>query len=81
MEDMGMIRREDFPATFCSTDYAAEYLGVTRSRIRQLMAAGQLTAYPRRRTAERAVFVDGAELKQLKEAASTGRPRGGKQLN
>ncbi len=78
---MGMIRREDFPATFCSTDYAAEYLGVTRSRIRQLMAAGQLTAYPRRRTAERAVFIDGAELKRLKESASTGRPRGGKQLN
>ena len=78
---MGMIRREDFPATFCSTDYAAEYLGVTRSRIRQLMAAGLLTAYPRRRTAERAVFVDGEQLKKLKEASPTGRPRGGKQLN
>ena len=78
---MGMIRREDFPATFCSTDYAAEFLGVTRGRIRQLMADGTLTVYPRHRTAERVVFIDGDELKQLREKSSTGRPRGGKKLN
>lgn len=76
-----MIRRADFPETFCSTDYAAEVLGVTRSRIRQLVKEGKLTAYPRKRTAERAVFIDGAELAKLQESASTGRPRGGKRLN
>lgn len=78
-----MFKRSELPEVVCTTDTAAEIIGVARSRIRQLVAAGRLTPYPRgSRPCPRAMLLDGAEVKAYaRERQTSGRPRGGALLD
>ena len=69
------ILRKNLPPVICTTDRAAEVLGVSRSRVRQMAKDGRLRSW---RVSDRIVFFDLREVERLALVPrKTGRPRGG----
>ena len=76
---MSAILRKDLPPVICTTDHAAEVLGVSRSRVRQMEKDGRLRAW---KIGDRVVLLDLRQVQRLARAPrKTGRPRGGAVLD
>ncbi len=76
---MGYFERKDLFPRNCTTDWAAQKLGCSRSRVRQFMKDGRIRF---KQQTDRHVVLNADDVLKLDAAPrKTGRPRGGAVLD